>query len=167
MRGQHVVHVTAPSKASRSFRPAQHAVFHEPVLAFTTASTIWSVPKSSRLASPFPENIGLLTLQPREEGTVLLRLQHLFGVGEDDQLSQPAKIAVADVVSFLGLKVTRVTETSLTANQARAAMHQSRLRWNGAQPQPVDAIDGAWEQLAAADITLNPLQVRTFLLQLA
>lgn len=161
VRGRHYVHINAPGRASRAFRSTQHAVFHEPVVAFTTSSATWSVPTPSRPSSPFPENIGLLTLQHREQGVVLLRLQHLFGVGEDAQLSQPAKVSLADIFSFLGLNVAQVTETSLTANQPRADMHFSRMRWNGADAPPIDVATGA------EDIVLTSLQVRTFLLQLA
>lgn len=155
--GQHALHVTKPSAASRHHRPAQHAMYHAPVLAFTTFATSWKPPVRPSTPSPLPPNVGLLTLQHIEPGTVLLRLQHLYGVGEDDELSRPATVAMPALLSFLRLAPQTITETSLTANQARSAMQ--RLQWNGqeAPKRPVD--DGE-------TLTFTPLQIRTFLIEL-
>lgn len=155
--GHHVLHVTKPATASRHHRPAQHAMYHAPVLAFSTSRTTWQPPARPRTPSPLPANVGLLTLQHLEPGTVLLRLQHLYGVGEDDELSRPATVALPALLSFLRLAPQTITETSLTANQARSSMQ--RLRWNGRgdATRPEDGPD---------TLTFTPLQIRTFLIEL-
>ena len=48
-------------------------------------------------------------------GTMLLRLAHLFAVGEDSVLSQPATVDLATL--FSGIELTACTQMSLTANQ--------------------------------------------------
>jgi hypothetical protein len=53
------------------------------------------MPAPDARSSPFPENVGLLTLQHFKQGVVLLRIQHLFGVDEDDLLSQVVQQRVA------------------------------------------------------------------------
>ncbi len=154
------MHVTSPDNASKRFRPAQHAVFHAPVLAFIPGTVHWNVTATKRGVSPFPENIGLVTLEHRKPGTVLMRLQHLYGVNEDAVLSQPAKITLQDVFKYLNLNVVRIDEVSLTANQLKSAMN--RLRWNNAPPV---AMPGP--VFADVPLELTSLQIRSFLLQLA
>ena len=139
VRGNHYLHVSQPSTASKTFRATQHAVYNEVVLAFAPHAPSWPVPVPSARPSPFPENVGLLTLQHFKQGVVLLRVQHLFGVDEDATLSQvralhvpasvscvrvltlgqPATIDLALVFEYVGIKVASFEETSLTANQVR------------------------------------------------
>jgi len=139
VRGSHYLHVSQPSTASKTFRATQHAVYNEVVLAFAPHAPSWPVPAPSTRPSPFPDNVGLLTLQHFKQGVVLLRVQHLFGVDEDATLSQvralhvpasvscvsvltlgqPASIDLALVFEYVGIKVASFEETSLTANQVR------------------------------------------------
>ena len=100
------------------------------------------MPAPDARSSPFPENVGLLTLQHFKQGVVLLRIQHLFGVDEDALLSQvraaacrcnarpmpcaravtleqPATVDLALIFEYVGIRVTSYEETSLTANQVR------------------------------------------------
>jgi hypothetical protein len=167
VNGRHFVHVSKAANASRLFRATQHALFHAPVVMFT-GSTTWSVPSpASNTSSPFPPNVGLMTLERRASDQVLLRVQHLFGVGEDPELSKPATLNLPAVFSFLGLRASEVTEMSLTANQRRSSL-ASRLRFrtestsenvHGAQGR-----EGVLEGSVPSIITLTPLQIRTFLL---
>lgn len=48
-------------------------------------------------------------------GTLILRLSHLYEVGEDAVLSQPATVALDQIFSFISIQ--SCTETSVTANQ--------------------------------------------------
>ena len=86
--------------------------------------------------------------------------QHLYGLGEDSVLSQPATIALVDIFKFLHLDVQSVTEMSLTVNQKKSNM--SRKLWNGAKPIP--AVEPVKADVA---LVFNSLQIRTFVLQLA
>ena len=95
VRGSHYVHISLPSTASKVFRATQHAVYNEVVLAFAPHAPSWPMPAPDARSSPFPENVGLLTLQHFKQGVVLLRIQHLFGVDEDALLSQVVQQRVA------------------------------------------------------------------------
>ena len=58
-------------------------------------------------------------------------------------LSKPATFSLASIFSKAGLKVTAVAETTLTANQPRAAWEAKKLKWGttevvdrGVSPNP-------------------------------
>ena len=44
-----------------------------------------------------PLNVNLLTLDPRPDGKYLLRLEHIYDVGEDEELSKPVMINLRKV----------------------------------------------------------------------
>lgn len=52
--------------------------------------------------------------------TVLLRLAHQFGVGEDASLSKPVSVDLAELFKPAVLPVAHATELSLTANMNKA-----------------------------------------------
>lgn len=49
------------------------------------------------LNESLPINVNLLTLDQRSDGTYLLRLEHLYGEGEDQELSKPIVINLRQV----------------------------------------------------------------------
>lgn len=50
----------------------------------------------------------------------MVRLAHLYGVGDDDTLSKPANVSLTSL--FPGFTISNVVELSLTANQKRSSM---------------------------------------------
>lgn len=46
----------------------------------------------SVMKKPLPQNVNILTLEPWAGGTILLRLEHLFEVGECNMMSKPVEI---------------------------------------------------------------------------
>jgi len=48
------------------------------------------------LSRPLPENVKLLTFEPRPEhkGQYILRLEHIYDVGEHDIFSSPAEVSL-------------------------------------------------------------------------
>ena len=48
--------------------------------------------QKSGLSVPLPPNVHLLTLEPWRDGTHLLRLEHVYGVGESPTLSMPVTV---------------------------------------------------------------------------
>jgi hypothetical protein len=56
--------------------------------------------KVALLNRDLPPNVNLLTLEPwDDQGRILVRFEHFFGVGEDEQFSQPASISLK-VISY-------------------------------------------------------------------
>lgn len=55
----------------------------------------------SVLGKKLPPNVQILTYEPWKNGQILLRLEHLFEVGEAGQLSQPVEINLTVCILFL------------------------------------------------------------------
>lgn len=85
-----------------------------------------------------PANVHLLTLMQLEPGKLLLRVAHMFQVGEDPELSKPASV---NLTSLVPSKLVGIRELSLTANRYREQM-AARHNWTDGgplthqQPQP-------------------------------
>ncbi|KAK4846372.1 hypothetical protein QYF36_016462 [Acer negundo] len=74
-----------------------------------------------------PDNVAMITLQELDNGKVLLRLAHLFEIGEDKDLSAMSSVELKKV--FPNKKINKLTEVSLSANQERSEMEKKRLVW--------------------------------------
>lgn len=84
-----------------------------------------------------PPNVNLLTLEPwDDEGRVLVRFEHFYGVGEDERFSHPVTISLKGL--FPTLKIQTVEEVNLAANR--------HIR-----------------TLNADELVLNPMEIRTLI----
>ncbi|XP_015893890.3 probable alpha-mannosidase At5g13980 isoform X2 [Ziziphus jujuba] len=111
-----------------------------------------------------PDNVALITLQELDDGKVLLRLAHLYEIGEDKDLSITTNVELKKL--FPRRKINKVTEMSLSANQERTEMEKKRLVWKVEGPSeneakvarggPVDP-----EQMV---VELAPMEIRTFII---
>ncbi|XP_044001802.1 lysosomal alpha-mannosidase-like isoform X1 [Aphidius gifuensis] len=81
--------------------------------------------KAGGLRKKLPKNIHILTYEPWKNGEILLRLEHLYEIGEATQLSQPAEINIGDL--FTDFDITSLRETSLGGNQWIESMN--RFKW--------------------------------------
>ncbi|VAI39198.1 unnamed protein product [Triticum turgidum subsp. durum] len=110
-----------------------------------------------------PENVALLTLEELEDGSVLLRLAHLYEAGEHKDLSAPASVDLKRV--FPDKKIGKIIETSLSANQERAAMEKKRLKWKVAGPPPKEnVVRGGPVDPSKLVVELAPMEIRTFVI---
>ncbi|KAK7290560.1 hypothetical protein RIF29_05068 [Crotalaria pallida] len=122
------------------------------------------VPTFSGIDSSYalPDNIAIITLQELENGTTLLRLAHLYEIGEDKDLSVTANVELKKL--FPRKKIKEVKETNLSANQERKEMERKRLVWkvegssghgHVSRGGPVDP-----KELV---VELAPMEIRTFI----
>ncbi|PNT63561.1 alpha-mannosidase At3g26720 [Brachypodium distachyon] len=110
-----------------------------------------------------PENVALLTLQELEDGSVLLRLAHLYEAGEHKDLSALASVDLKRV--FPDKKISKIVETSLSANQERAAMEKKRLKWKVEGPPPGEnVVRGGPVDPSKLVVNLGPMEIRTFII---
>ncbi|XP_021676963.2 alpha-mannosidase isoform X1 [Hevea brasiliensis] len=110
-----------------------------------------------------PSNVALITLQELDDGSVLLRLAHLYEEGEDANYSALAKVELKKM--FTGKTIRELKEMSLSANQYKSEM--KRMTWkvegeNGDQPSPVR---GGPVDSSTFVVELGPMEIRTFLLK--
>ncbi len=48
----------------------------------------------SLISHVLPENVKILSLEPWDEDRFLIRLEHFYGIGEDEAHSQPATVSI-------------------------------------------------------------------------
>lgn len=195
VRGKHTVTLEPPDTAASVWRPLADQVYAEPVITFAAeASRVGDALHrhqrsrggafgASALTAPLPPNVQLISFQqvgggstdgavtPRSaESTVLIRLAHQFGIGEDEYLSGLATVDLATLFNTsVAFTVTNAVEYSLTANQPKSEIMKKRRaahawhKGDGAEPHP-------WRSLPPLDfnadtkVVLGPLEIKTFLL---
>ncbi|KAJ8771037.1 hypothetical protein K2173_023362 [Erythroxylum novogranatense] len=167
VRGNYYLSVNPLGGGAKWRRTTGQEVYSPLLLAFTEEAK-WTAAHLSKasLMDPnysLPPNVALITLQELENGSVLLRLAHLFEAGEDAQYSTLAKVELKKI--FPGKPVKELKEMSLSANQEKSEM--KRLTWkvegeDGTLPSPVR---GGPVDTSALVVELGPMEIRTFLLK--
>ncbi|XAR50386.1 Alpha-mannosidase [Bertholletia excelsa] len=111
-----------------------------------------------------PDNVAMITLEELEDGNILLRLAHLYEVGEDKDLSAVARVELKKM--FPDKKINKIREMSLSANQEREEMLKKRLVWKveGSENEDFKALRGGPVDPTKLVVELAPMEIRTFLL---
>ncbi|KAL5717335.1 alpha-mannosidase [Ranunculus cassubicifolius] len=154
------------AKWRRSFGQEIYSPF---LLAFTDGNNWTSSHLStfSGMATSYslPDNVALLTLQELEDKTTLVRLAHLYEMGEDKDLSANAIVDLTKLFSHK--KIKKISEMSLSANQERAEMEKKRLVWKveGAPKEEAKATRGAPVDPIKLLVEIGPMEIRTFVVQ--
>ncbi|KAK4760251.1 hypothetical protein SAY87_005144 [Trapa incisa] len=113
-----------------------------------------------------PENIVVLTLQELDGGKALLRLAHLYEIGEDKELSVTTEVQLKKL--FPSKKIGKAIEMSLSANQERATMESKRLVWqveDSAEEGETEVARGGPVDPIELIVELAPMEIRTFILE--
>ncbi|XP_071068877.1 lysosomal alpha-mannosidase-like [Dasypus novemcinctus] len=161
VRGRHLVLLDKAEAAAAGHRlQAEREVLAPQVVLAADREAPSSHPRSdfSALRRELPPSVHLLTLARWDSRTLLLRLEHQFALGEDSgrHLSSPVTLDLRDL--FSAFTITHLRETTLAANQPRRAA--SRLQWN---TNTGSAVHTTAPSLHPASITLQPMEIRTFL----
>ncbi|XP_042025664.1 alpha-mannosidase isoform X1 [Salvia splendens] len=172
VRGNYYVSVDQLGSGARWRRRAGQEIYSPLVLAFShEESEKWSSSyqvDGSSMASNYslPLNVALITLQEMGDGSVLLRLANLYEAGEDPpDNSKVAKVELKKM--FRGKTITKIRETSLTANQDKSEMKRTTWQVEGtaqneaAAPAPTR---GASVDAATLLVQVAPMEIRTFIL---
>ncbi|CAN0924761.1 Alpha-mannosidase At3g26720 [Linum grandiflorum] len=111
-----------------------------------------------------PNNVAIITLQELENGKVLIRLAHLYEVGEDQDYSGMAKVELKKL--FPNKKISKATEQSLSANEERGEMEKRRLVWkvasSGEEEESDVVVRGGKVDPVDLVVELGPMEIRTF-----
>lgn len=124
------------------------------------------ISQGSGLAKNLPPNIHILTLEPWKDGTILLRLEHIFEVGEGENLSKPVDVNIKNL--FSTFTILSIEETTLGGNQWLKDM--DRMKWEAETNDvlqtdddisipPVEIGEGVM------NVLLKPMDIRTFILK--
>jgi alpha-mannosidase len=171
VRGLHRLTLEAPATAARVWRPLADRTYAQAQLLISQAQQhqgggAQASNFSALSLNALPASLQLMTLQALSPTSILLRLSHQYGLGEDAELSKPVTVDVA-ALAPAALAVTSVKEVSLTNNQDRASLLRKRatnLEWSvegGRATRP-----HAWRiseaQSTPAMASLGPLEIKTF-----
>jgi alpha-mannosidase len=169
IQGKFYVQIDKPGDGAKWRRTFGQEIYSPLLIAFTEQEGDSWINSHKTTFSAFepsyslPKNVALLTLQELENGEVLLRLAHLFEVGEDSEYSVMAKVELKKL--FHNKKIREVKETSLSGNQEKAEMEKRRLIWKvegsaGEEVKRGEAVDA--EKLV---VELVPMEIRTLLIK--
>lgn len=108
-----------------------------------------------------------MTMEPWRDNRYLLRFEHLLEKTEDDKYSKPATFDLLDLFGEL-FDIVSVRETNLSANQWLSAVKRLKFRSLGNETLAAEGHRslGPDDSLRQYPITLNPMQIRTFVISI-
>ena len=169
IRGRHWVVFDTVANSSATHRPLGEQLLLRPMLTFHRDRRSPSdYAKNYNLmytaiTKALPANVHLLTLQFIDANTILLRLEHQFEKNEDMVLSRPVTVSLDGL--FTAFKIESMTELVLGANEELSKVH--RLVWKTEGSTTPRERGREWEGVKANQITLNPMEIRTFQVKLS
>ncbi|KAM8880161.1 lysosomal alpha-mannosidase isoform 2-T2 [Spinachia spinachia] len=160
VRGRLLLSLQRPDGAADAHRPLAQQEVLQPTLSFTDGEPQPNTRlQFSGLQAALPPAVHLLTLTRWDEDSVLLRLEHQFQRGESKRNSVPVTVNLQKL--FSTLEVLGASELNLSANQWKEEM--TRLKWTPqTEEEPLLKRPG---DPSALEVTLMPMEIRTFLLR--
>ena len=187
VRGKHLTCIGFDAdQSSAQRRILSNEIFAAPIIFFPTPIgppppiSQLSFPKGNQGVYELPPNVNLLTLEPWLDWSTggfpskqfLVRLEHLFEEGEHSSYSQPVTISLSDFFGSAGLGIGELSfmrETTLGGNRWKDEVR--RFDWklkDGGEAVEADKTPeatGTDEATGAFDVTLGPMQIRTFVVE--
>ncbi|KAG0461842.1 hypothetical protein HPP92_020318 [Vanilla planifolia] len=149
------------TKGQEIYSPVLLSFAHEEERIWKSSHTLKATTMDPNYS--LPPNVALITLEELEDGTVLLRLAHLYENGEDVINSALAKVELKKI--FAGKTIKELKETSLSANQEKWEMKKRNWRVQGDTVEHPDPVKGRSVNNSTLIVELGPMEIRTFLLR--
>ena len=177
VRGTHRLSLDVPKDAAKAWRPLADRTYLQPELVFGAGSSSGSSASASSASvatntasfvNALPVNVQLMTLQALSKTTLLVRLSHQFGLGEDATLSLPVTVDVVQLFKASTFDIASVEEVSLTNTQSKQELLKRRALNRGWKTEvPAEAMH-VWRNatLHEGSVTLGPLEIKTFVVTL-
>jgi hypothetical protein len=153
-----------PTESARAFRERSLLLTHPLISAFAPPTDNFKQWISSYQTAfsgvqfDLPKNVHLMTFRPfPEQNKYLFRLRHIYGAGEDSEYSRPVTINVQNL--FTGMQVADITEYQLTGITDISKV--DRYQWKTATEAKAEF---PTIPLAGFEITMSPLELRTFII---
>ncbi|KAL6972970.1 alpha-mannosidase [Sarracenia purpurea var. burkii] len=170
IQGKYYLRIDPQGEGAKWRRSFGQEIYSPFLLAFSEQDegkwTNFQVPVFSAMDSTYslPDNIAIITLQELEDGSVLLRLAHLYEFGEDKDLSVLASVELRKL--FPDKKINKITEMNLSANQEREEMVKKKLVWKvqGSRDKEFNALRGGPVDPIKQVVELAPMEIRTFVI---
>ncbi|CAJ1925259.1 unnamed protein product [Cylindrotheca closterium] len=167
VRGKHRIMVGGKGGATLA-RSMMDSSFADPLVFVGSSKGMQglSVQASSitGIGKDLPANVMLITRRrwtdatsSKSEKQFLIRLGHQYGLGEDDELSNPAAVDLVDCLPEY--EITEVVELTLSGNQKIEDWEKSRLVWTASASL---SSNGTSIDLKDTAVELQPMDIRTF-----
>ncbi|PIN15023.1 Glycosyl hydrolase, family 38 - alpha-mannosidase [Handroanthus impetiginosus] len=169
VRGNYYISADKLGSGARWRRTTSQEIYSPLLLAFSHEdSEKWKssyLTKATTMESNYslPNNVALITLQELVDGSVLVRLAHLYEAGEDPDYSKIAKVELKKI--FAGKTIKTFKETSLSANQDKSEIKQTTWKVKGETQNEAAPIRGGPVDAASLIVELGPMEIRTFVLR--
>ena len=151
VRGKFLLVLEEAKSSAKVHRVISEEEMLRPSLAFSAGSGHKA--SYQALTRSLPANVHLLTFESFGK-SVLLRLEHQFAVGEDDELSKAVTVQLKGL--FKDFTILAFTELNLSANLVKENVDWKRARRENRVLLP--SVD--------FEITLKPMEIRTFKLEI-
>jgi lysosomal alpha-mannosidase len=119
------------------------------------------------LKATLPDNVHIVTLEPWQDDSFILRLEHILEKNEDDNLSQSVTVDLTGLFSLFD--ITEIRETALAANRWLDELQaKEKYVWNvkgggkASNNRSTPAVKADELQ-----ISLEPMQIRTFVIKVS
>lgn len=169
IRGNYYISINKLGTGARWRRTIGQQIYSPLLLAFTQVEeNKWKASHVTNATTmdpnySLPPNVAVITLQELDDGYVLLRLAHLYEVGEDPEYSTIAKVELKRI--FANKIIKEVKETSLSANQDKSNMRSMKWKVEGESEDGPAPVRGGPINSSALIVELSPMEIRTFLLK--
>ncbi|GKV44092.1 hypothetical protein SLEP1_g51316 [Rubroshorea leprosula] len=169
IRGNYYISINRAGEGVQWRRTTGQEVYSPLLLAFTYEKMEnWVASHLTKATAmdpsySLPPNVALITLQELEEGSVLLRLAHLYEEGEDPHYSTLANVELKKM--FNGRSIKALQEVSLTTNQVKSEMKKMTWKVDGSNGTEASPIRGGPVNNSNLIVELGPMEIRTFLLK--
>ncbi|CAF1075585.1 unnamed protein product, partial [Rotaria sordida] len=161
----HFLLVEPPASSARYHRIGSQRLYMHPIATFATNLQDYESYSAayyqtwSALTDTLPLNVHLLTLDQLGPKDYLIRVEHYFELLEDDTFSKPVTFDLQSLFKSIGL-ISNTVELTLSANLPLSDMR--RLNWITGDGQLSEMEISKERSLKDTNITLNPMQIRTF-----
>ena len=181
-RGKHyVLFDFDKEEANYRTRLLANELYSQPLITLDTAHRPQNHLSFPASTIALPPNVNLLTLEPIShnkhpfvKNLYLVRFEHMFDTDEHPILSLPVKIPLRSFIeSYFNTEIKSVQETTLGGNQLKEDALKKRFQWNIKESilyktSPELKNKSLELKLNNIDeIELNPMEIRTFQIQLA
>ncbi|KAL2520356.1 Glycosyl hydrolase family 38 protein [Forsythia ovata] len=169
IRGNYYMSINKLGTGSRWRRTTGQEIYSPLLLAFLHENAEkWKsshLTKATAMAANYslPLNVALITLQELDDGSVLLRLGHIYEAGEDTEYSSLAKVELKKL--FAEKMIKAIKETSLSANQDKSGMKRTTWQVEGENGSNSDPIRAGPVNMSSLIVELGPMEIRTFVLR--
>jgi len=165
VRGKHFLVVEPPETSALYHRVGSQRLYMHPLATYSITPQSYESYSAayqqtwSALTDALPLNVHLLTLDQLGPNEYLIRVEHYFELHEDETYSHPVTFDLQSLFKSIGT-ISNTVELTLGANLPLADM--KRLNWVTGGEELSQMTIPKERSLQDTNITLNPMQIRTF-----